>query len=179
MTGSTESAVLVLRLTFVAALASASCQRSPAPAPAGSALAVASASKPVDRLSPDELAAGAGEIWGLKIPRDMHVEHRFPEIAFAVGPVKADALANYIRDRVIVSHVEIGAGRTIFPNARIKDGAADHYYEIDVIPEPGGTRLQIQDLTPVKVVPGLSDEERWRQAGLTPQGRPLDMKKFE
>jgi hypothetical protein len=30
-----------------------------------------------------------------------------------------------------------------------------------------------------QVAPGLSNEERWRQAGLTPQGRPLDMKKFE
>ena len=79
----------------------------------------------------------------------------------------------------MVSHVEIGAARTIFPNARIRAGAADKVYELEVIPEPGRTRLVIRDVTPPKVVPGLTDEERWRQAGLTPQGRPLDMKKFE
>jgi hypothetical protein len=162
----------------LALLLCASCQRKSAPAPAGSALA-ASAAKPVDRLAPDELAAGTADVWGLTIPRDMRIEHRFPEVAYVVGPVKADALANYVRDRVVVSHVEIGAGRTIFPNAHIKGGSRDHVYELDVIPEPSGSRLEIQDLTPVKVVPGLTDEERWRQAGLTPQGRPLDMKKFE
>ena len=33
--------------------------------------------------------------------------------------------------------------------------------------------------TPPKVQPGLTDAERWRQAGLTPEGRPLDPKAFE
>jgi hypothetical protein len=175
---STTSALSV-RLALAAVLATVSCHHKLAtPAPASSALADNSA-KPVDRLAPDELAAGSSDVWGLAIPRDMHIEHHFPEIAYVVGPVKADALANYVRDRVVVSHVEIGAGRTIFPNAHIKGGPPDHLYELDVIPEPNGTRLQIQDLTPVKIIPGLTDEERWRQAGLTPQGRPLDMKKFE
>jgi hypothetical protein len=67
----------------------------------------------------------------------------------------------------------------VFPNAHIKGGAADRVYELDVVPEPGRTRLVIKDTTPLKVVPGLSDAERWQQAGLTPQGRPLDPKKFE
>jgi len=93
--------------------------------------------------------------------------------------VQPDALANYVRDRVVVSHVEIGAARTIFPNARIKGGAPERVYELDVVPEPGQTRLVIRDTTPPKVQPDLTDEERWRQAGLTPQGRPLDPKKFE
>ncbi|HEX3776823.1 MAG TPA: hypothetical protein VHV51_20265 [Polyangiaceae bacterium] len=168
---------LALGVALAACLPCASCRHKPSPVPPDSAPSASSA--PVDRLAPDELAVGTSEIWGLTLPRRMHVEHQFPELAYAIGPVTADALANYVRDRVIVSHVEIGAGRTIFPNARIKGGPPDHFYELDVIPEPNGTRLQIQDLTPVKVVPGLSDEERWRQAGLTPQGRPLDMKKFE
>ena len=167
------------RVALAISLLCAGCQRKAPPAPTGAALAAASSAKPVDRLAPDELAAGTADVWGLAIPRDMRIEHRFPEVAYVVGPVKADALANYVRDRVVVSHVEIGAGRTVFPNAHIKGGSHDHLYELDVIPEPGGSRLEIQDLTPVKVIPGLSDEERWRQAGLTPQGRPLDMKKFE
>jgi hypothetical protein len=179
MSDSISSTRRALRVALAASLCAASCHKQPAPAPADSALAASSAPKPVDRLAPDELAAGTGEIWGLTIPREMHLEHHYQEIAFVVGPVKPDALANYVRDRVVVSHVEIGAGRTIFPNARIKGGPTDHLYELDVIPAPGGSRLEIQDLTPVKIVPGLSDAERWKQAGLTPQGRPLDMKKFE
>lgn len=165
-------------LALAACFASAACQSKPPPS--GPALAVGSvAPKPVDRLAPDELAAGNAEVWGFVVPREMQVEHRYQDVTHLVGPVKADALANYVRDRVEVAHVEIGAGRTIFPNARIKGGAADRVYELDVVPEPGGTRLLIRDTTPPKVTPGLSDEERWRQAGLTPQGRPLDPKSLE
>ncbi len=109
----------------------------------------------------------------------MQVEHRYQEVTHLLGPVKPDALANYVRERVVVSHVEIGAARTIFPDARIKAGAADRVYELEVIPEPGTTRLVIRDITPPKIVPGLTDAERWRQAGLTPEGRPLDPKAFE
>jgi hypothetical protein len=170
------------RLAFLACWLCVGChaKSEPSPGPAGTALAAKQgANKPVDRLAPDELAAGNAEVWGFAVPREMHVEHRYKEVTHLVGPVKPDALANYVRERVTVSHVEIGAGRTIFPDARIKAGAADRVYELDVIPEPGLTRLLIRDITPPKVQPGLSDAERWRQAGLTPEGRPLDPKAFE
>jgi hypothetical protein len=164
---------------LTACLLCASCHSKAGPAATGSVLLAGSSNKPVDRLAPDELAAGNAEVWGFVVPRDMQIEHRYREATHLVGPVKPDALANYVRDRVIVSHVEIGAARTIFPNARIKNGAPDRVYELDVIPEPGATRLVIRDTTPLKVIPGLTDAERWRQAGLTPEGRPLDPKKFE
>jgi hypothetical protein len=168
------------RFALAACLLCASCHSKADSAPAGSASALASAqAKPLDRLAPDELAVGNAQVWGFAVPRDMRIEHRYVETTHLVGPVKPDALANYVRDRVVVSHVEIGAGRTVFPDARIKGGAADHIYELDVIPEPGQTRLLIRDTTPPKITPGLTDAERWRQAGLTPEGRPLDPKKFE
>ena len=169
------------RLALAACLLGASCHSKAGTDTTGSAQPAGSApsAKPIDRLAPDELAAGNAEVWGFVVPREMKVEHRYQEVAHLVGSVKPDALANYVRDRVVVSHVEIGAARTIFPNARIKGGAKDRVYELDVIPEPGVTRLVIRDTTPLKVEPGLTDEERWRQAGLTPQGRPLDPKAFE
>ena len=34
--------------------------------------------------------------------------------------------------------------------------------------------LVVRDLTPPPVVPGLSEEERWRRTGLRPNGQPLD-----
>jgi hypothetical protein len=168
------------QLAFAACLLCASCHSKAGSTPKGSASALPQGqAKPLDRLAPDELAAGNAEVWGFAVPRDMQIEHRYVETAHLIGAVKPDALANYVRDRVVVSHVEIGAGRTVFPNAHIKGGAADRVYELDVVPEPGQTRLVIKDTTPIKVVPGLSDAERWQQAGLTPQGRPLDPKKFE
>ena len=167
-------------LAFSATLLCASCHgKSDLGAAGAPALAGSAAPRPVDRLAPDELAAGNAEVWGFAVPREMQVEHRYQEVTHIIGSVKPDALANYVRDRVVVSHVEIGAARTIFPNAHIKGGASDRVYELDVIPEPGLTRLVIRDTTPAKVEPGLSDAERWRQAGLTPEGRPLDPKAFE
>ena len=169
------------RLALAACVLCASCHSKPGVRATGSAAVVigSASATPVDRLAPDELAAGNAEVWGFVVPREMQVEHRYQEVAHLIGTVKPDALANYVRDRVVVSHVEIGAARTIFPNARIKGGAPDRVYELDVIPEPGQTRLVIRDTTPLKVIPGLSDAERWKQAGLTPEGRPLDPKKFE
>lgn len=169
------------QLAFAICLLCASChgKAEQSPASASSALASSAAPKPVDRLAPDELAAGNAEVWGFTVPREMQVEHRYQDVTHIVGRVKPDALANYVRDRVLVSHVEIGAARTIFPNARIKAGAADRVYELEVIPEANTTRLVIRDTTPPPITPGLSDAERWRQAGLTPEGRPLDPKHFE
>lgn len=169
-------------LALLACCWCASCHGNSEPAPRATGSAHAdnpSLTKPVDRLAPDELAAGNAEIFGFAIPREMQVEHRYKEATHLIGRVKPDALANYVRERVVVSHVEIGAARTIFPDARIKGGPADRVYNLEVIPEPGLTRLVIRDATPPKVVPGLSDAERWRRAGLTPEGRPLDPKAFE
>jgi hypothetical protein len=161
-----------------AALCCASCHKKAVAQAPDVPLASASA-KPIDHLAPDELAAGNAEVWGFAVPRQMRVEHRYQLVAHIVGRVKPEALANYVRDRVFVSHVEIGAARTIFPNARIKGGPTDRTFELEVIPEPGQTRLTIRDITPLPVTPGLTDAERWRQAGLTPDGRPLNPKEFE
>jgi len=167
------------RLALLACCLCASCHAKSDVGPAEPQRTKTDVSKPIDRLAPDELAAGNAEVFGFAVPREMQVEHRYKEATHLIGPVKPDALANYVRERVVVSHVEIGAGRTIFPDARIKAGAPDRVYELDVIPEPGVTRLIIRETTPPKVQPGLTDAERWRQAGLSPEGRPLDPKAFE
>jgi hypothetical protein len=176
---STRAAVAWVCLLACWLCASCHGKTEPDAQPSRSALAKGGVSKPVDRLAPDELAAGNAVVWGFVIPREMQVEHRYKGITHLVGQVTPDALANYVRERVVVSHVEIGAARTIFPQARIKSGDADRVYDLEVIAEPGITRLVIRDSTPPKILPGLSDAERWRQAGLTPEGRPLDPKAFE
>jgi hypothetical protein len=160
---------------LAAALLCASCHSKPTPpAPAATA-----STPPVDHLAPGELAVGSSEVWGFRIPKDMHIEYRYKEAVHLAGSVKADALANYVRDHVVVSHVEIGAARTIFPNARIKGGPEQMVFRFEVSPAPGLTRLVITDVTPPPIEPGLSDEERWRKAGLSPKGEPLDVQKFE
>jgi hypothetical protein len=135
---------------------------------------------PLDHLAPDELAPGKAEVYGFAVPRGMEVESRLIDRAYVSGHVSPEALANYVREQVVVSHVEIGAARTVFPMARIKAGPADRLFNLEVLPDGPRTRLVIKDVTPPPPPPpGLTDAERWRAAGLTPDGRPLDPKSLE
>jgi hypothetical protein len=150
-----------------------------APSTAPSAAARASA-VPLDHLAPDELAPGKVEVYGFAVPRGMEIESRLDDRAYVSGRVSPEALANYVRQRVSVSHVEIGAARTVFPMARIKGRDDGRIYTLEVLPDGPKTRLVIKDVTPPPPPPpGMSDEERWRAAGLGPDGRPLDLKKLE
>ncbi len=89
------------------------------------------------------------------------------------GEVDANAVVTYVRDRVAVSHVELGAGRTIFPQARIRQGLPERLYQIEVVPIRRQTQIVIEDVTPAPAPSGLSQEELWRRAGRGPDGKPI------
>ena len=168
---------LTLALPLLAVLA---CRRAPAPNASASAGPPPSASAPdpklVDRLAPGELAPGKSQVFGFEVPRDMRVQGVFLEVAYLQGPVTPEALANYVRERVEVDRVEIGASSTVFSRARIRQGAPDRLYDFTVSPGAGSfTELVIRDVTPrPKNPPDMSNAERWRQAGRKPDGTPLD-----
>ena len=50
---------------------------------------------------------------------------------------------------------------------------------IEVGKTGGQTHLVVRDKTRPPPKPGLSEAERWREVGLTPDGKPADPKKFE
>jgi hypothetical protein len=133
-----------------------------------------------DRLAPGELAEGKSEMYGLFLPRGVRVKARFPKEAHASGRVSVGALSAYVRKRVDVQHVELAKGRTVFPNARVKGGPQDKLFRIEVVAGRGGTTtLLMRDLTRPAAPQGISEQERWRRAGLTPDGKILDMKALE
>jgi hypothetical protein len=172
-----------LRTVAVLLAASASlalaCADKKRPEPAAVPSAVPSA-LPVDHLAPGELAPGKTEVHGFPVPRGMSIESRLLDRVYLRGRVSPEGLANYVRQHVTVSHVEVAAARTVFPQARIKAGPKDRVFNLEVLPDRNGTRLAIVDVTPPPPPPpGLSDAERWRAAGRTPDGKPLDMKKLE
>ncbi len=141
--------------------------------------ASASARPPVDHLEPGELAPGKDIVFGMPVPRSMTVDRRYPDAAHISGSVTPESVANYVRKRVIVSRVEIGAARTVFPAAKIKGGDLNKIYRIEVVPSPGRTKLVIRDITKPPMTQGLSEAERWKRAGLTPDGKPLDPKHLQ
>lgn len=167
----------MIRALLLVLIALAGCDSDETIMPAGSRPnAAGSARKPLDRLAPGELEPGRAEAFGLLLPRLLGVDARFPDAVHASGPVKPEALANYVRPRVEVAHVEIGAARTVFPRARIKGGAAERVYRIEVVPDGSRTQLVVRDITPPPTVQGISEDERWRRAGIKPNGEIVDPK---
>jgi hypothetical protein len=145
-------------------------------APAEVIASTTPSAKPLDHLSPGELGQGAGQVFGFAVPSRMKVLGAFIDVAYLQGDVTPEAIANYVRERVQVDHVELGAVSTVFAGAHIKNGAPDRVYDFDIKPGPGKTtELVIRDVTPPpKLPPGTSDAERWRQAGYGPDGKVLD-----
>jgi hypothetical protein len=144
------------------------------------ASASASAAKPVDRLAPGELAPGKAEAFGLVLPRGMQIKARFAGKVHARGRLKPEDVANYIRERVTVRYVELGAAATIFPRVTIKGGPKDRLYTIEVARLTGGTKLTITDSTPPpKPPPGFSEAQLMERAGLSPDGKVRNLKELE
>jgi hypothetical protein len=146
---------------------------------AAAAPSAAASRPPVDRLAPGELTEGKATAYGLVLPRQLQIERRFPDAVHAAGIASPEAVSNFVRQRVEVSHVEIGAARTVFPVARIKGGDTARSYRIDVVADGPTTRLVVRDVTPPPTPEGLSEEERWRRAGMTPDGQPLNPKQLQ
>lgn len=172
---------LAFAFAFAFALAAAGCESKTAPVTTtGTAQPSARPSAvPVDRLEPDELAQGKAVVFGFPVPRDMTVERMYPDAVHIVGSARPEAVANYVRKRVAALHVEIGAARTVFPAARINGDKTHHIYRIEVVANAGRTLLVIRDITPPPTAQGLSEAERWKRAGLTPDGKIADPRSLE
>ena len=161
-----------------AALCALSCRSEPDVVPANPGPAD-SARPPVDRLAPGELEPGTHSAFGLVLPRGMRLERRFPDAVHAAGNVRPDALLRYVRDRVGVPLVEVAPRRTIFERTALKGQPPDKLYRIEIVEDGLRTRLLVRDVTPPPTVQGLTEQERYRRAGITPDGKLLDANKLQ
>jgi hypothetical protein len=162
-------------LAIGVACALVGCSRKEPPPPPAPRAAVSSTA--FDRLLPGELAEGNERALGLAVPRDMHLERVFDDSAVARGRVGAEALANYVRKRVDAKTVEIGAARTLFPKAHVKGQPDEKTVRIEVARDHDATVLFLFDTTPPTIPPGLTEDERWRKAGVI-RGKPFDPQAF-
>lgn len=151
-----------------------------AQAPVASAKPSAKPKTP-DRLMPGELAEGDAALFGLRLPKKMRLEARFATSAHASGLIKSSELIDYVKRRITVRHVELAGSRTVFDKARIKGGDQQQLFRIEVIPKGRRTKLSVELLNPSKppAEKGLSEAERWRRAGLTPDGKQINPKELE
>jgi hypothetical protein len=171
------------RLVF--ALLLASCKREPEITVIDAPQASASAAKPVDHLAPKELLEGDAKAFGLVLPRGVRVDSSFADVTYASGPVDTEAAVQYVRARVregkMIQPSFAGDGKTTFDHVRVP-AMPDKELVVAVKPAHGTvgvTQIEVRDVTPTKA-PELPDEAaRWRNAGLTPEGRVLDPTKLQ
>jgi hypothetical protein len=127
---------------------------------------------PVDHLAPGELAEGDARAFGLILPRDLHVEATFAEVAYAQGKIAVHPLAKYFRAHLEGGSFEEDDMSATFVRARIP-AAPGREFRVHVGRSPNGARVESRDTTPPPV-PDLPDEAaRWRAVGLTPEGRVI------
>jgi len=162
----------------LAALALAACQQSPPEQwqPAGSApvTSAAPSTTPVDHLAPGELVEGTQHAFGLVLPREVPIDHEQPGSVRAIGPASVHALVKYFKPRLVESKLTEGDSFATFEQVKLSGKPGDIYrIKLTELP-PRGTLVEIDDVTPPPV-PDLPDEAaRWRQVGLTPEGKVLD-----
>jgi hypothetical protein len=166
------------RLTAVAlacACAAVACKSKPPPPAQQQA-------RPPDRLAPGELPIGADKAFALPLPRASRIMQRYGGSFTVVSQHTPEQIANFVRIHVKGGSVTAGTNATQFEDVVVPDEPKRHL-SIEV---RGGsfvngahTELVVRDITPAPSDPKLSDEEKWKKAGYTPEGRVLDPKHLE
>lgn len=159
------------------ATAACACDSKPVPPapPPGPAAAASSKPRLVDTTAPGEIAESGERAFGLALPRGLIVQERHPDHTVADGTLAFEPLANFIRARVNAAQVETGPSKTIFVNAQVKDDPK-RVVRVEVSSYAGRTRLVVRDRTKKPAEQGLTEAERWRRLGLTPDGRVIENK---
>jgi hypothetical protein len=136
---------------------------------------------PADRLGPGELPLGADKAFALPLPNGSRVMSRYGGTILVRCSYTADQLATYVRLHVTGGTVTAGAAQTRFDNVTVP-AEPTRRLRIEVrthVADGMPSEMVIHDVTPQPNDPSLSEEEKWRRAGLTPQGRPLDPKNMQ
>ncbi len=135
-----------------------------------------------DKLAPDESPEGAEMLHGLRLPRRSRVADQLGPYTIVRSQLPADQLATYVRQRVEGGNVTAGAASTVLNGVTAKGGDPTALLEIKVQPthDPAFTsEMHVRVLPKPQLPPEATEEERWRAAGVTPDGKLIDRQKRE
>ncbi len=171
----------LIALTIVGAAVGLGCRRSPRPTDATPA-ASASATPP-DRLAVNEVAPGQDRAHDLILPRGAKIERRYGATVYATVPLAPEAAANWVRRQADGPEAVVGPSGTVFPKVFVNGAPTDHWLRIEVA---RGTSLDEAALIVDRIenvpspTPGsVPNEELWKKAGFTADGKPLDPKHLD
>ncbi len=144
-----------------------------APAAAPSSSGESTAALPVDHLAPGELLAGGEQAFGVALPRGIVVAGSFAAVVYATGAFAVHPLVQYFRARLEGGVLREGPVAATFEHVGVR-GKPGLELVVRIGLVPGGSSIEVRDATP-PTAPILPDEAaRWRQVGLTPNGRLAD-----
>ena len=126
----------------------------------------------VDSVPEGTLAEGTMDAFGLKLPRGMKLKASMPDTVFASGGLSLEQVANYVRERVEADRVETTPRKTVFRSAKLEGTTRVLHIEVSAYGS-NMVELVVRDETRRPATEGLSEEQRWKQVGLTPDGKVL------
>jgi len=152
-------------------IACSSCKRDETPTPPQQI-------KPPDHLAAGEVVEGKERAFGLPLPRLARVAARFEKTVDVYSPLSPEELVNFVRARVKDGTVTPGSRSTLLVEV-VPLGDPQRRLTIDVHAFHGNSSLDrsemiVRDSTPLPIEPGLTEEQRWKKAGLTPDGHIAD-----
>ncbi len=170
--------LIAFAVASLALSGAAACKRKeqapPTPAP--------SAAPSTDRLAPGEIAEGRDRAFTLPLPLHATVKARFAGSVHVASTHTQEELANFVRARVTEGTSSSGTSETRFEKVVVtKDPSKRLTIEIRRPAIVGEYRSQmvIDDVTPAPEEPGLTDEDRWKKAGMTPDGKLIDRNRLQ
>ncbi len=128
---------------------------------------------PADSATEGELGAGRETAFGFVLPRGLRVTARMRDTVYAKGRVGFEAAKRYLREQLVDSHAEESKNRLVLSHATVAQHPDDKLRF--VLSQTGnGVTLVIRVKTHHEAEPGLSEAERWKRAGLTPDGEVIE-----
>lgn len=132
---------------------------------------------PPDRLAPGELAKSAVLAFGFPVPAAMTVERAFPNEIHLVGEADIRGLMHYVQSNAQAGRMELKGNRILFETVHIPSAGSGRTFRIELWAQGRTARLLLKEITlsetPKEI--GVTDAERWRRAGMKPNGEPLDI----
>lgn len=135
-----------------------------------------------DRLAKGEIPEGRERAFTLPLPLHSTIKARFPASVHVASPHTQEELANFVKMRVKDGTTTSGASETRFDKVVVaKDPSKLLSIQVRSAPLTGEfkSQLVVTDITPPPEEPGTTDVDRWRKAGLTPDGKLIDPKHME
>lgn len=128
---------------------------------------------PVDALLPSELAEGDEKAFGLRLPRTTLVEKRFDDAVYGYGAYSSEEASKYFMRRLDEVKFVPSTARTILRGKARNAGLNQPMLQLEIFTSAGNAHFVIRDVTAPPMEPNLSDEERWRRAGIGKDGQSI------